>query len=114
MLHHLTTLPQVEQELRKKICVTCPARSEFIPGAGLRRTCEETCSLFLNLPTIKRRAELLEPIVGHHEEALTSWMTEMIEAETTQHPGPPGARAFSPLRHHQRRAAAILARFLNR
>ena len=112
MVSHQPNLEQLQQALRIEICSTCPFRTKCIEGAGIRRTCEKKCPLFVHLPVLKDRAERLDPMIGRHEQALLAWMNEMVETDEAKR-GDPNWRARNPLRRHRRRAARILARFTN-
>jgi hypothetical protein len=111
MIRKQSTLTQLQQALRTEVCSTCPFRAKRV-GPGLQRSCESKCSLFIHLPTLKDRAERLEPMVGRHEETLLHLMQERMEADEGRKDAPiPASR--NALRLHQHKVAKLLARMIN-
>lgn len=108
MAYKSPNLEQLRQALRNGICATCPYRKRKVEGAGMRRTCEDACPLFVNLPILKDRAEKLEPMIGRHEHVLSELIGELDQAQGKR-PAKSGSDR-NALRRHRRRASRILAR----
>jgi hypothetical protein len=70
------SLEQLRQDVRSRICRNCPLRpgeageSSRIISRTPRR-CEAQCPLFEELPSLARRAELVDPMICSREQVLS-------------------------------------------